>query len=136
MALLNRFDGVMQVVGGVCAAVVLGAFAWHWCKDWSSENDRKALAQERQAVGTEASLTANLLVAAYKACRPLGLDVRACVSHTGPLIQDQAAPAVASLAVERQGAYEAACRRHYEVQYCNDLLTRAIGIEWQTSRNR
>jgi len=113
-----------------------GVFAWHWYKDWSSENDRKALAQERQAVGTEASVTAGLLVAALKACRPLGLDVHACVSHSGPLIQDQTAPAVASLAVERQGAYDAACRRHYEAKYCNDLLTRAIGIEWWTSQNR
>lgn len=136
MAVLNRFDRAMQVIGGVCAAVVLGVFAWHWYKDWSSENDRKALAQERQAVGAEASLAANLLVAAYKACRPLGLDVRACVSHTGSLIQDQTAPAVASLAVERQGAYEAACRRHYDAQYCDDLLTRAVNIEYQTSQNR
>lgn len=136
MAVLNRFDGAMQVIGGVCAAVVLGAIAWHWYKDWSRENDLKALEQQKQAVGTDASVTASLLVAAYKACRPLGLDVRACVGHKGPLIQDQTAPVVASLAVERQGAYEAGCRRHYEVQYCNDLLMRAINIEYQTSKDR
>jgi len=136
MAVLNRFDGVMQVVGGACVVVVIGVIAWHGYKDWATANERKALAQQKQAVGTEASLAASLLVSALKACRPLGLDVSACAGHTGPLIQDQIAPAIASLAVEQQRAYDATCRKHYGSQYCRDLLTRAIGIEWQTSQGQ
>ena len=123
MAALNAFDRAMQVLGIGFAVAIGGGLVYVAYQEWSKKSDLAALEKQKSGIGTQASVTATLLLSAQKDCRIIGLDIHACATHSGPLLQDKTAPVLAQTALKAHASYTNACHVHYDAEYCKNLLT-------------
>jgi hypothetical protein len=84
------------------------------------------------AIGRLASNTASFLVEATKDCRIIGVDgLNACAKQNGTLVDEKFAKVEANSAIKKEGLYWERCRASFTHDYCNQLLDRAIRIEWR-----
>lgn len=102
-------------------------------QDWWKQHQVEAAAKERaqalEQTGLDASIAGAMYATAYKACAKIGIpNVEQCAKYEGVLLQEKAAPTIASTAVEKRTHYEAACKQLYDDKYCHDLLTRAFQL--------
>jgi hypothetical protein len=99
-------------------------------QEWSKKHDIEVAAQEKKAalerVGTDASIAGSIYWNAYKACSKIGIsNVETCAKYEGTLLQEKAAPMLATMAVDHRVAYDKSCRKVYAKEYCDQLLNRA-----------
>ena len=71
-----------------------------------------------------------MLMRAWRACRDIGIvnDMERCATYDGKLIQEQAAPILAKMAIEHRGGYLKNCLRFHQIEYCGQLLQRSLAI--------
>lgn len=113
--------------------LVLGiVMFWYWMAT-AEEREKKAAAERHQAeadgLGFSASIAAGTMLSAWRSCKAVGISsVPECVTHKGPLLQDQTAPVIAKVAMDSYNDWNAACLRHYDGPYCNDFFNRALAV--------
>jgi hypothetical protein len=89
-------------------------------------------AMSRDTAGMTASIAASLEVDAKRACMIAGIDdISVCAQQDGVLLSEKQAQAVAKFAVEQRKSYNKECRESFDAAYCDDLLSRAIDMEWR-----
>lgn len=87
------------------------------------------------AIGIDASVTAALYVSAARSCQVVGVnDIERCAQLKGSLIADQSAQIIASVAVEKAREYWKKCQEDFSQDYCNQLIQRALDIEYRKAR--
>ena len=87
------------------------------------------------AIGTDASVTAAMFVSAARSCQVVGVnDIERCVQLKSSLIADQAAQIIASVAVDKTKEYWKKCQADFSQDYCNQLIQRAVAIEYRKPR--
>ncbi len=87
------------------------------------------------AIGTEASVTAMMFVSAARSCQVVGLnDIEICAEIKGSLIADQTAQIIAKVAVDKTKEYWNKCQTDFSQEYCNQLIQRAVAIEYRKPR--
>jgi hypothetical protein len=93
--------------------VAFGAFlvviAVHVYEDWSKQHAIEVAAGEKRAalerVGTDASMAGSMLWGAYKACTKIGIpNMQTCAKYEGTLLQEKAAPLLASVALDQKAS--------------------------------
>lgn len=85
-----------------------------------------------RAIGTRASITAMMVVDATRACAVAGIEkIDACAKQDGTLMPEREAKVLAQGALRRTDAFNAECSKNFAANYCADLLTRAIAMEWR-----
>ena len=86
-------------------------------------------------IGTDASVTAMMFVSAVRSCQVVGLnDIERCAQIKGSLIADQTAQILAKAAVDKSKEYFTKCQTDFSLDYCNQLIQRAVAIEYRTPR--
>jgi hypothetical protein len=127
---LRKVARTMALVFFVISAVGLGVKAY---EGWSEARAAEAVEREKDAVGSQASLTARVLVSAFRRCEVIGVpDLSRCVTHKGPLIEERLAPSLAEQAIQMKKDYDAACTKHNSAEYCRALLQRASEVAART----
>lgn len=114
------------VFGGLVLLVAVPA-AQDWWKQHQIEVAKQEREQAIEQIGLDASVAGSMYASAYKACTNIGIpNIEQCASYKGLLLQEKAAPVLASAAVGQRVNYEAKCRKLYDDKYCFDLLNRAF----------
>jgi hypothetical protein len=95
----------------------------------SSEPNKQS---QENIIGILASTTASFHVDASRECEIAGIhDLEQCSLNTGTLIQEKSAKILAATAMKQTKRYFAECIKNFPGDYCNDLIARAIQIEWR-----
>ena len=96
-----------------------------------AEMRAKAMAE----IGKDASITAAVFVSATRSCQVVGeSDIERCAQLKSSLISEQAAQVTANLAVDVTKAYWKKCQADFGQDYCNELIQRAVAIEYRKPR--
>ena len=100
-----------------------------WWKRHQIETAVKEKKQAIEQIGMDASMAGSMYTTAYKACVKIGIpNVEQCAKYEGVLLQEKAAPMLASTAVGQRMSYDANCKKLYDEKYCFDLLNRAFHL--------
>lgn len=100
------------------------------CSDRSEQATSAAMS--REMAGTAASIAAAFEVSALRACKIAGIeDLSACATQTGELLPEKEARIAAKMALGQRTSFNDRCRRSFDSKYCDDLLKRAIEMEWR-----
>lgn len=103
------------------------------CDVFVSDEEKKA--RVLRAIGTDASITAAMLVSAIRSCQIVGVgEIDRCAELKGTLIADQTAQMLATVAVAQRNDYWKNCQASFDQEYCNQLIQRAIAIEYRKPR--
>ena len=113
----------------VFAGLVL-LIAYPAYKDWSKQHTIEVAAREEKEaidrIGTDASVTGAMYWTAYKACSRIGIpNVEQCAKYEGTLLQEKAAPILATTAVDQRMSYDKSCIKLFTQDSCYNLLNRA-----------
>lgn len=115
----------------LCIFVVVAGVLTSGCSD-RSEPTSQDKAMSRDTVGMAASIAASFEVDATRACKIAGVDdIAACAQQSGALLPEKEAKAVAKVALAQHKSYSERCRKSFDTAYCDDLLSRAIQMEWR-----
>lgn len=103
--------------------------------DWQKKRANEQLAADRKAVDTRASIAGMMLRSAWESCSQIGIvnDMEGCANFQARLLQEQAAPLKAKMAIEQRDSYYRSCERFYAHDYCQQLLWRSF--ELSTAQN-
>jgi hypothetical protein len=98
--------------------------------EWKMKQAAKRLDADRASVYRDASITGMMLMNAWRGCRDIGIvnDMERCAKYDGKLIQEQAAPMLAKMAIEHRDAYYKNCLRFHQHEYCGQLLQRSVAL--------
>ena len=111
-------------------AVVVGVIT-SACGD-RPQSTSQSTPMSRDMAGTAASIAASFEVEATRACNIAGIDdITACAQQNGALLPEKEVKAVAKVALAQHKSYSERCRKSFETAYCEDLLNRAIQMEWR-----
>src|SRR5262245_25612366 len=91
-------------VAVVLLAIVFGPARYD---DWQKKRAAEQLEADRKSVDTDASIAGVMLMRAWKSCAQIGIvnDMERCAAYEGRLLQEQAAPPLAKLAIEHRASY-------------------------------
>lgn len=128
MSSLRFKAGFLQWCCAICASlVILG------CEKPLSAEQKKQKAQE--AIGSEASFTAAIVVSAARSCVIAGVyELEKCVQIKNPLLTDQSARTMAEFAVEQRASFWQACQAEFSSEYCGQLIQEAVDVEYKKPR--
>lgn len=109
-------------------------------QDWSKQHAVEVAARETKAaidrVGTDASIAGSMLWGAYKACTKIGIQsMQTCANYEGNLLQEKAAPILASTALDQRALYDKNCQQLYTKEYCDQLLNRAFQLSQNETKD-
>lgn len=124
----NQDDMRLYFIAGILA---ICAFAVG-CK----QKEPPTSAEKQRAVesrnGIAASIAAAFNVDAVRACRVAGIsDIEKCAKTEGTLLPEREARAMAAVSVRKTRRYFDSCIAKFSAAYCNDLIARAIEMEWR-----
>lgn len=89
-------------------------------------------ASATRSMGGLASVAASLHVDAMRTCKIAGVeDIERCAQVEGMLLPEREAKAVASVSLGRTKTFFERCTAEFSLEYCNDLIARAIEMEWR-----
>lgn len=105
--------------------------------DWQKKRAAEQLEADRKSVDSDASIAGMMLMNAWKSCSQIGIgnDIDGCAKYEGRLLQEQAAPMLAKMAVEHRDSYYKSCQRFYAYEYCGQLLRRSIALSNAQSKS-
>lgn len=109
-------------------------------QDWSKQHAIEVAAKETKValerVGTDASIAGSMLWGAYNACTKIGIqNMQTCAKYEGNLLQEKAAPILASMALDRKASYDKNCQQVYAKEYCDQLLNRAFHLSQNETKD-
>jgi hypothetical protein len=101
------------------------------CGERAQSGDQ-GTAMSHDMAGVAASIAASFEVDAARACKVAGIDdIGACAQQNGTLLPEKEAKALAKVALAQHKGYNERCRKTFDIAYCDDLLGRAIKMEWR-----
>lgn len=114
-------------VGLLILAIALGPGLYD---DWQKQRAAEKLEADRKSVDTDASIAGIMLANAWKSCRDIGIvnDMERCAAYDGRLLQEQAAPMLAKLAIDYRVSFYKSCQRFHPGEYCQQLLQRSLSL--------
>lgn len=113
--------------------LLIGGIGFYLWDSGAEEREQERMQRERNSVSLDASVAGSMWASATRSCNRIGIaDVRQCAEYRGSLIQEQVAPLAAASAISSAENYFAKCRRHYEDDYCVELVNRAYRISLET----
>jgi hypothetical protein len=114
-------------VGLLILAIALGPGLYD---DWQKKQAAEKLEADRKSVDHEASVAGMMLASAWKSCRDIGIvnDMGRCAAYEGRLLQEQAAPMLAKMAIEHRASFYKTCQRFHPNEYCQQLLQRSLSL--------
>lgn len=114
-------------VGLLILAVIFGPGLYD---DWQKKRTAEQLEADRKSVDTDASIAGMMLMNAWTSCRDIGIvnDMDRCAKYDGKLLQEQAAPMLAKIAVDHRDSYYKNCQRFHPYEYCSQLLQRSVAL--------
>jgi hypothetical protein len=98
--------------------------------DWQKTRAAEQFEVDRKSVDTEASIAGMMLINAWTNCSRIGIvnDMERCAKYQARLLQEQAAPMLAKVALEQRDSYYKNCQRFYTYDYCGQLLGRSLAL--------
>lgn len=102
-------------------------------RDWYKDHETQAAKRKQQAaidsINLGASLVGTYLASAVRSCTRIGIpEISTCAAYTPKLLQEQAAPMMAKMALDQQSSYSKDCHKLYDEKYCYDLMNRAFQL--------
>lgn len=121
-------------VGTLALALVLGPGLYDV---WEKKRAAEQLEASRNSVDTAASIAGMMIMNAWKSCTQIGIvnDMDRCATYQGRLLQEQAAPMMAKMALAHRDSYYKNCQQFYAVEYCGQLLLRSVELSNAQSKN-
>lgn len=119
----------------VAAAVMFGPGLYD---SWQASRAAEQLETDRKAVDTNASVAGMMLASAWRSCSEIGIvnDIDGCSKFQARLLQEQAAPMLAKMAVQQREAYWQGCLRFHPQEYCGQLLQRALQLSFTQATSK
>ncbi len=98
--------------------------------DWQKRRAAEQFDADRKSVDTDASVAGIMLMNAWTSCSQIGIvnDMEGCAKYQARLLQEQAAPMLAKMAIEQRDSYYKNCQRFYAYEYCGQLLKRSVAL--------
>jgi hypothetical protein len=113
----------------LCMAIIAGLGAGCNRKERTAEEQIRS---QEERVGLSASIAADFHVGADKECKIAGIEnIEDCSKNTGTLLQEKSAKALAIASLANSKHYFDSCMKEFSAEYCNQLIARAIQIEWR-----
>jgi hypothetical protein len=105
--------------------------------DWQKKRAAEQFEADRRSVDTDASVAGMMLMNAWTSCSQIGIvnDMEGCAKYQARLLQEQAAPMLAKIAIEQRDSYYKNCQRFYAYEYCGQLLRRSVALSNAQSKN-
>jgi len=105
--------------------------------DWQKKRAAEQFEADRKSVDTNASIAGMMLMNAWSSCSQIGIvnDMEGCAKYQARLLQEQAAPMLAKMALEQRDSYYKSCQRFYAYEYCGQLLRRSVELSNAQSKD-
>lgn len=92
----------------------------------------QTMEQKESTVSVAASIAASTLISAARKCNIIGVPkVDECTNVKGKLLDEISAQTSAQLAVQFRNSFWHDCQKSFHIDYCTQLLTRAVEIASQ-----
>lgn len=104
-------------VGILILGVIFGPSLYD---DWQKKRAAEQFEVDRTSVDTDASIAGMMLMNAWTSCSQIGIvnDMERCAKYQARLLQEQAAPMLAKMAIDQRDSYYKNCQKFYAYEYC------------------
>jgi hypothetical protein len=126
--ILDIWKAIKMWAAFALAVAVIIAMHSEW-QDWRERVSLKKIADDRESVNVDASTAAAFMVGSNEQCKLIGIvGLDRCSASDGQLPEEKFAIMLAKTSVGMRVSYYAKCEKFYPINYCDNLLSRAVTI--------